>query len=209
MAAKPPKVNIRGIRASMPQGYLLGRLDKGFGPAQLISLRELQTFIQSVANSDVLPADVQFSTNHRILARNTAGAGPGEELTIDTILDWIGSAQGDILFRDASVWNVLAPTTDGYLLTTHGAAANPTWTAPPVIPSAITIKDEGATLTATPTSIDFVGAGVVATAVGNAVTVTIAGGSGSSAGMLPLVSGDLPGPSLIADAFGQCIGVPL
>jgi hypothetical protein len=208
MATKPPNINVRGIRASMPQGFLLGRLDKGNGPAQLISLRALQTFIQGIANSDVAPADVQFSTNHVVLGRSTAGAGPGEELTIHTILDWIGSAQGDILFRDASTWNVLAPSTDGFLLTTHGAAANPTWTAPGTAVN-MTVKDEGATLTATPTSMNFVGAGVVATVVGNDVTVTIAGGGGSSAGMLPLVSGDLPGPSLIADAVGQCIGVPL
>ncbi|MDE2097514.1 MAG: hypothetical protein KGL39_09735 [Patescibacteria group bacterium] len=40
-----------------------------------------------------------------------------------------------------------------------------------------------------------------------------AGGSGGAAVagsyMLPLVNGDLPGPSLMADSSGQCIGVPL
>ena len=36
------------------------------------------------------------------------------------------------------------------------------------------------------------------------------GATGPSAtGVLPLVNGDLPGPSLIADALGQCIGVPI
>lgn len=39
--------------------------------------------------------------------------------------------------------------------------------------SAITIKDQGSDLTATPSSMDFVGAGVVATAVGDDVTVTV------------------------------------
>lgn len=33
--------------------------------------------------------------------------------------------------------------------------------------------------------------------------------SPASGAMLPLVNGDLPGPSLIADGTGQCIGVPL
>lgn len=33
------------------------------------------------------------------------------------------------------------------------------------------------------------------------------GGGGS--GVLPLVTGDLPGPNLMADPYGQCIGVPL
>lgn len=31
----------------------------------------------------------------------------------------------------------------------------------------------------------------------------------AASGMLPLVNGDLPGPSLISDGAGQCIGVPL
>lgn len=45
---------------------------------------------------------------------------------------------------------------------------------------AITIKDEGSNLTTALASIDFVGAGVVATTSGNNVTVTIAGGGGAA-----------------------------
>lgn len=45
--------------------------------------------------------------------------------------------------------------------------------------AAITAYDEGGSLTAALASLDFVGAGVVATAVGNAVTVTISGGGGT------------------------------
>ena len=44
--------------------------------------------------------------------------------------------------------------------------------------SAITVKDEGTTLTTSVTSFDFVGSGVTATAVGNDVTVTVTGGTG-------------------------------
>lgn len=44
---------------------------------------------------------------------------------------------------------------------------------------AIVIKDEGTTLTSTPASLNFVGTGVTATTVGNDVTVSISGGSGS------------------------------
>lgn len=44
--------------------------------------------------------------------------------------------------------------------------------------SSITAKDEGSTLTAGMTSIDFVGSGVVASNTGGAVTVTISGGGG-------------------------------
>lgn len=42
-------------------------------------------------------------------------------------LDQIGSTQGDILYRGASSWAVLAPGTSGQVLKTQGASANPTW----------------------------------------------------------------------------------
>ncbi len=51
--------------------------------------------------------------------------------TTNTILEGIGSpVQGDILYRGASNWVLLAPGTDGNQLTTHGASANPTWDNP-------------------------------------------------------------------------------
>lgn len=43
----------------------------------------------------------------------------------------------------------------------------------------VTVEDEGITLTTTLETLNFVGAGVTATAVGDTVTVTIAGGSSS------------------------------
>lgn len=49
--------------------------------------------------------------------------------------------------------------------------------------SALTVKDEGSNLDTAVTSFDFVGAGVAATAVGHAITVTIAGGGGGSSAL--------------------------
>lgn len=46
---------------------------------------------------------------------------------VSAVLDKIGAAQGDILYRGASYWAVLAPGTDDYVLTTHGSGANPSW----------------------------------------------------------------------------------
>jgi hypothetical protein len=45
--------------------------------------------------------------------------------------------------------------------------------------AALTVKDEGTTLTTAASSIDIVGAGIEATNVGPAVTLSVAGGSGS------------------------------
>ena len=67
------------------------------------------------------------STNQLVLGRNTSGSGHVEELTASQVLDWVGSTQGQILFRDVSGWTVLSPGTNGQILKTQGAGANPTW----------------------------------------------------------------------------------
>jgi hypothetical protein len=70
-----------------------------------------------------------IGTANRVLADNGSGADPSFT-TITALLDAaFGSAQGDILYRNASAWVVLAPGTSGYLLQTQGAAANPQWAA--------------------------------------------------------------------------------
>ena len=48
--------------------------------------------------------------------------------TLTSLIDsLIGNTQGDILYRSATAWTVLAPGTSGYFLQTQGAAANPIW----------------------------------------------------------------------------------
>jgi hypothetical protein len=67
------------------------------------------------------------TATQRVLGRNTSGSGDVEEVTGSQLLDWIGSTQGDILYRGASGWSVLPAGTSGHLLHTLGAGANPTW----------------------------------------------------------------------------------
>lgn len=65
-----------------------------------------------------------------ILANLTGGsAAPIGHTLSDTIDSAIGSAQGDILYRGASSWSILAPGTSGFFLKTQGASANPVWAA--------------------------------------------------------------------------------
>lgn len=47
------------------------------------------------------------------------------------LLDVLGSTQGNILYRNATDWTVLAPGTLGQVLSTNGAAANPGWISAP------------------------------------------------------------------------------
>lgn len=51
-------------------------------------------------------------------------------LNISELLDTIDDTHGAILYRDSASWQVLAPGTDGDVLTTHGAGADPTWETP-------------------------------------------------------------------------------
>ncbi len=55
-----------------------------------------------------------------------APVGVGFSVMIDAA---IGNTQGDLLYRGASAWSVLAPGTSGNVLATQGASANPHWIA--------------------------------------------------------------------------------
>lgn len=65
--------------------------------------------------------------NQRVAARDTAGTGQAEAVTITQILDWITSTRGALLFRGAAAWLGLAPGTANYILKSNGAGADPSW----------------------------------------------------------------------------------
>ena len=60
-----------------------------------------------------------------------AGNVSGQPMVCDTLSAMMdsafGSAQGDILYRNSTVWTVLTPGSSGQALTTQGASANPQW----------------------------------------------------------------------------------
>lgn len=69
-------------------------------------------------------------SDQRVLANISGGSAAPIPNTLTAIIDaCIGSTQGDILYRNASGWVVLAPSTSGFFLQTQGAAANPQWAA--------------------------------------------------------------------------------
>lgn len=66
----------------------------------------------------------------------------------------IGSTQGNILYRNAASWVVLGPGTNGQLLQTQGAAANPQWVGGVVLlntlsPAAVATVGDITSLTST------------------------------------------------------------
>lgn len=105
-----------------------------------------------VAPGAVTSDGITMSTG-KVLGRTTAGTGAIEELSLSQVLDLIGSAaQGDILYRGASAWARLAAGTSGYVLTTQGASANPTWASAAGSGSTVLLATKTAASSAT---IDF------------------------------------------------------
>ncbi len=63
---------------------------------------------------------------------NVSGISAVPTATTPTqVLDVIGSTQGSVLYRGASVWSALTPGTNGQFLQTRGAGSTPQWATPP------------------------------------------------------------------------------
>jgi hypothetical protein len=112
---------------------------------------------------------INSGTNGSILYDNSGVLG---ERTISDFLDTLGASQGDILFRGASGWTILAPGTSGNVLATAGAGADPSWAS--------------VSGTGTVTSVDVSGGTTGLTTSGGPITgsgtITIAGTLGLSSG---------------------------
>lgn len=76
--------------------------------------------------------------NNTVLSNISGSSAAPSANSPSAIIDTIGSAQGDILYRGASAWNALPPGTSGQFLKTQGAAANPVWAASGTVTSVAT-----------------------------------------------------------------------
>lgn len=75
------------------------------------------------------PSSIIFTNAERVLGRSGPGGGPGQELTASQVLDFLGTeAQGQIIYRGASTWDLLAPGSAGMFLQ-MGVSA-PQWAYP-------------------------------------------------------------------------------
>jgi hypothetical protein len=93
-----------------------------------------------------------------ILGNNTGGIAAPGDLTPTQVLDILGSTQGQVLYRNATQWVILAPGTNGQLLTSGGAGANVSWSTASGT-GTVTSVAAGTGITASPSPI--VGAGTI------------------------------------------------
>lgn len=82
--------------------------------------------IKKWGNSNLNAKDIP-AANAEVQVRWNNGGAYFELMAPTQNLDLIGNTQGEVLFRDASAWNVLAPGVVGQKLKTLGAGANPAW----------------------------------------------------------------------------------
>jgi len=108
---------------------LTGDVTAGPGPGSKVATiaNDAVTTVKIIDDAVTYAKIQNVSASDRVLGRKTAGAGNIEELTASELLDFLGTTHGAILYRDSAGWAILGPGTDGYALTTHGAAADPTW----------------------------------------------------------------------------------
>jgi hypothetical protein len=121
---------IRGIRQVVPTNTLIGRIDPGSGKPQYIDANRLRRMLGPGFVKAIAAVATPTIPDGDVLANTSGGAAAPVGTGVSALLDYVfGSAQGDILYRDAAAWKVLVPGTSGYFLQTQGAAANPLWAA--------------------------------------------------------------------------------
>jgi hypothetical protein len=139
-------------------------------------------------------AQLPSISNNEVLGNNSGGTAVPSPLTASQVLDMIGSVQGDVLYRNASNWVVLAPGTNGQVLTTAGAAANPTWTTVTGTGTVTSIATSGGLTGGTITTTGTLSLASIAT--GNVLAYTGAG-SGTPVATTP---------SAVLDVIGSTTG---
>jgi len=132
-----------------------------------------------VANITPGPTNINRSQYFRIIIDNTTGATKGSisgikrNGTTQTV-NWINGAQPSV--TGSNIYDVY----DIYCFRGNGGS-DETWYAELLTAgagTAITVQDEGSSLSTAASVLNFVGAGVTATGTGSTKTITIAGGGG-------------------------------
>jgi hypothetical protein len=177
-----------GVTATTSSSAVTVTIPGGSGNQQVINTRASTTATLTISSAPSSIDGVTLATNDLILVKNqTSGAengvykfnGTGSALTRDTTLNSSAQAVPGLL---VTVSEGTANYDSLWMLTTNGSITLGT-TALTFLASAggggggsaITVYDEGSSLTTTLASLNFVGSGLTATTSGSAVTVAVPG----------------------------------
>jgi hypothetical protein len=72
-------------------------------------------------------AQLPSMTANSIMSNVTSGSATPLDNSLSSVLDILGSARGNVIYRGAGGWVALAPGTSGQLLQSGGAGADPSW----------------------------------------------------------------------------------
>lgn len=81
----------------------------------------------TIAANAVTNAKMATMANNTIKSNVSGGTAVPSDNTMTSLLDIIGSTQGQVLYRGAASWSVLGTGSAGQLLSANGAGANPSW----------------------------------------------------------------------------------
>ena len=141
----------------------------------------------------IVPSQLPVVSNNTVLANITGGSTAPSPVTTTALLDaTIGNVQGDILYRNATAWVVLAPGTSGQVFTTGGAAANPSWVSVSGT-GTVTEIDAGAGITLSPSPITSSGSVALSSIANNTVLANVSGSSAAPSSTTPTAILDVIG----------------
>lgn len=141
------------------------------------------TWSTDLANGDwVLALNVQgivnFNpsiSNNYLFANISGGSEAPYGVSGTAYLDSaFGSTQGSLLYRNNTAWSVLPPGTNGFVLKTQGAGANPVWSTP-TGSGTVTAVNCGSGLTCSPSPIIGIGTASLSTVANNSLLANISG----------------------------------
>jgi hypothetical protein len=132
--------------------------------------------------------------SNTLLANTSVSAAAPIATTPSLLLDHaFGTTQGAVLYRGATSWVILSPGTNGQILTTAGAAANPSWQNAPIAGAAIANQRLVANIS-----------GATAVPAANTLTNILDNILGSSRGMI-IYRGNSAWAALPAGSSGQIL----
>lgn len=97
-------------------------------------------------------AGANYGSANQVLLSGGSGATPSWSNVNGSVITIPSQAQGDILYRNATEWTRLPAGTNGQLLRTNGAAADPSWQSVPVRSASQNFSGTSITFTGIPST---------------------------------------------------------